>query len=298
MPVAHQINADIATRLEEVADVLEAQHANPYRVQAYRRAAMTMRNCGRPVSDIVGKEGVEGLQELPGIGESLSRTIHQLFTTGRLPMLERLRGESDPVGLLTSVPGIGRRLAERLHADLGIASLEELEAAAHDGRLAGIEGFGSKRIAGIRDSLAGRLGRVRKTAPPTVAPEPSVSEILAVDREYRLKAEADELPKLAPRRFNPQHEAWLPILHTMRGDRHYTALFSNTAHAHQAGKTHDWVVIYYDGGRGERQCTVITSERGTMKGRRIVRGREAECTAHYFKPLAEAPLVSPVELRA
>ena len=110
------MNAVIATRLEEVADTLEAQQANPYRVQAYRRAAMIVRNCDHPMDEILREEGVEGLQHLPGIGESRSRTIHQLVTSGRLPMLERLRGESDPVEVLASVPGAGKRLAERLHS--------------------------------------------------------------------------------------------------------------------------------------------------------------------------------------
>lgn len=89
------MNVVIATRFEEVADILEAQQADPYRVQAYRRAAITVRNCDRPMDEIVRAGGVEGLQHLPGIGESLSRTTHQLVTRGRLPMLERLRGESD-----------------------------------------------------------------------------------------------------------------------------------------------------------------------------------------------------------
>jgi DNA polymerase (family 10) len=82
------MNVGIASRLEEDADILEAQQANPYRVQADRRAAMTVRNCDRPMDEIVKEEGVEGLQNLPGIGESLSCAIHQLVTSGRLPMLE------------------------------------------------------------------------------------------------------------------------------------------------------------------------------------------------------------------
>ncbi len=279
-----QYNNEIAERLEEVAAILEEQRANPFRVGAYRRAAATVRHCARPMSDIVAREGIEGLRELPGIGESLSRSIHQLVTSGRLPMLDRLRGEGDPVALLASVPGIGRRLAERLHAELAIDSLEELEAAAHDGRLREIAGFGEKRIAGIRDTLATRLGRVRLQTAAAPAEPPAVAEILDVDREYRTMASEDVLPRIAPRRFNPTGEAWLPILHTMRGERHYTALFSNTARAHQMEKTRDWVVIYYDGGAGERQCTVITAERGPMEGRRIVRGREGECAALYFSP--------------
>jgi hypothetical protein len=71
------------------------------------------------------------------------------------------------------------------------------------------------------------------------------------------------------------------VLHTARGRRHYTALYSNTARAHDLHKTRDWVVLYYEGRGGERRYTVITSEFGPLAGRRIVRGREAECVLHY-----------------
>jgi hypothetical protein len=108
-----------------------------------------------------------------------------------------------------------------------------------------------------------------------------------VDREYRQKVASGDLPVIAPRRFNPKREAWLPILHTMRGDRHYTALFSNTARAHELGKTKDWVVLYYDGRNGEHQCTVITSSRAPFVGKRIVRGREDECFSHYGQSAAQ-----------
>ena len=97
-----------------------------------------------------------------------------------------------------------------------------------------------------------------------------------MDREYLEKAKAGQLVRIAPRRFNPSHVAWLPVLHATRGRRHYTALFSNTALAHRLARTDDWVVIYWDNGRGERQCTVVTAGRGPLKGRRIVRGREAD----------------------
>jgi DNA polymerase (family 10) len=275
-------NTEIARRLEEVAWLLTEQGANPYRVQAYRHAAETVRRLDRPVTELVQHEGTAGLRRLPGIGESLARSIRELVLTGRLPILDRLRGEVDPVSLLASVPGIGTVLAERLHHDLGIDTLEELEAAAHDGRLTNIAGIGEKRLAGIRDSLATRLGRVRGPVRLPAATEPPVAELLDVDHEYREKAAAGQLRRIAPRRFNPSGEAWLPVLHTQRGERHYTVLFSNTARAHQLGKTHDWVVLYYDGGHGERQCTVMTSQRGPLTGKRIVRGREGECLSHYL----------------
>ena len=279
--VANALNLKIARRLDEVAQILNEQGANPFRVQAYRTAAVNLRRLSRPVDDILQRQGEPGLREIPGIGQSLARAIATLVLTGRLPVLDRLRGESDAGLILASVPGIGKVLAARLHQELGIDTLEQLEAAAHDGRLRDLIGLGEKRIAGIIDSLAGRLGRVQIGRAPTNRGEPSVGEILDVDREYREKAAAGQLRTIAPRRFNPDREAWLPILHSQRGQRHYTALFSNTARAHELKKTKDWVVIYYDGPGGERQCTVITSQRGSLAGQRIVRGRETECEVHY-----------------
>jgi hypothetical protein len=157
-----------------------------------------------------------------------------------------------------------------------------LEVAAHDGRLEQL-GVGRKRIAGIRDALAGRLGRIGRRQAVDNAPLPTVAEVLDVDREYREGAERGSLPKIAPRRFNPQEEAWLPVLHTHRAARHYTVLFSNTARAHELNRTHDWVVLYFDGRGTERQCTVITSQRGPLQGLRVVRGREEECFQHYSR---------------
>jgi predicted flap endonuclease-1-like 5' DNA nuclease len=279
--VANALNLKIARRLDEVAQILNEQGANPFRVQAYRTAAANLRRLSRPVDDILQRQGEPGLREIPGIGQSLARAIATLVLTGRLPVLDRLRGESDAGLILASVPGIGKVLAARLHHELGIDTLEQLEATAHDGRLRDLIGLGEKRIAGIIDSLASRLGRVQIGRASANRGEPSVGEILDVDREYREKAAAGQLRTIAPRRFNPDREAWLPILHSQRGQRHYTALFSNTARAHELKKTKDWVVIYYDGPGGERQCTVITSQRGSLAGQRIVRGRETECEVHY-----------------
>jgi DNA polymerase (family X) len=283
MPIA--LNEDIAGRLEEVARILGEQGANRFRVLAYQQAAAVLRGLERPVSEIFAEEGIAGLEQLPGVGQSIARAIRDLLRHGRLAMLDRLRGEHDPIALLTSVPGIGKALAWKLHDELGLESLEDLESAAHDGRLETVAGLGAKRLAGIRDSLAHRLGRVRQSPPPVPPPvdsgEPAVDELLDVDTEYRREADAGRLKRIAPRRLNPTGEAWLPVLHTLRGERHYTALFSNTAHAHELHKTHDWVVLYYDGRDGEQQCTVITSEFGRLKGMRIVRGREPECEDYY-----------------
>lgn len=288
MPIP--INEDIAGLLDEAARLFAEQGANRFRVQAYHRAAAALRELARPVAELFAEQGLPGLEELPGVGDSIARSIRDVLLHGKLAMLDRLRGQHDPIALLCSVPGIGKASAWKLHDDLGVETLEELEAAAHDGRLERLAVFGPKRLAGIRDSLAHRLGRVRASGVerPEAGggrdisrPSPSVAELLAVDREYRAAAAAGTLKQIAPRRFNPTGEAWLPVLHTTRGTRHYTALFSNTPHAHRMQKTGDWVVLFQDGDQGEQRWTIITSEFGRLKGWRIVRGREVECEEYY-----------------
>lgn len=278
--VGDRLNIAVAGKLDDAAALLSQQGANPFRVRAYRRGASTLRRLLEPVSSILAAEGIEGLEKLPGIGTSLARAIRDIVRLGYFPMLERLRGDADPVRLLASVPGIGPRLAARLHEELGLETLENLEAAAHDGRLEDIAGFGEKRLAGVRDVLAHRLARVRRPS-ERAREQPSVAELLDLDREYREAVAAGRLPRITPRRLNPERRQWLPILHTSRGNRHYTALFSNTARAHRLGRTSDWVVIYCDHESLDGQWTVVTAGDGPMQGRRIVRGREDECARHY-----------------
>ena len=137
-------------------------------------------------------------------------------------------------------------------------------------------GIGPRRLSSLRALLSQMPSRIRPVRTGT-ADEPPVDILLDVDREYRTKAAANELRKIAPRRFNPKREAWLPILHTQRGKWHFTALFSNTARAHELGKVDDWVVIYFYSDSGaQAQRTVVTAMRGPFASQRVVRGREGE----------------------
>ena len=278
-------NQAIADKLREAAALLEAQGASPFRVGAYRKAADTVARLVRPVRETFDAEGVTGLDALPHIGKGIGTAIAEILITGRWNQLERLRGTLDPVKLFQSVPDIGPQLARRIHEALHVDTLEALEAAAHDGRLESMPGVGPRRAAAWRATLANMLTRVRPRdqAPPlAVASQPSVATLLEVDREYRRKAEAGSLPTIAPKRFNPEGEAWLPVLHTRRGTWHFTALYSNTATAHKLKRTRDWVVVYfYDDDHVEGQHTVVTETRGPLAGRRVVRGREAECRELY-----------------
>src|SRR5687767_7761979 len=113
-----RINEQIAGQLEEVARLLQNQGADPYRVGAYLRAAASIRSTPTPVDQMFRGHGLDGLRALPRVGESIARAIRELLIHGRLPMLDRLRGEVNPVALLASVPGIGRVLAERLHDEI------------------------------------------------------------------------------------------------------------------------------------------------------------------------------------
>ncbi|RPI15319.1 MAG: DNA-binding protein [Lysobacterales bacterium] len=278
-------NARCADRLREAADLLEAQGANPFRVTAYRRAADTVLHLDEDIGTLVEREGLPGLDALPGIGRGIASALLEMVRNGRWTQLERLRGSVDPVQLLTTVPGLGHRLAERIHEELHVDTLEALEVAAHDGRLESVPGVGARRAASIRASLQQMLSRSRPRRPasaPGGSAAPSVETLLAVDREYREKASAGKLPAIAPRRFNPSGEAWLPVLHAARDGWQFTALYSNTAQAHQLGRTRDWVVLYfYDDEHAEGQGTIVTETHGPLSGRRVVRGREAECRAHY-----------------
>jgi putative hydrolase len=85
------LNAQVARRLDEVAELLQEQGANLFRVQAYRRGADSVRRLQRPVSEILEQEGIDGLRNLPGVGDRLALAIRDLVTTGRLPMLDRLK---------------------------------------------------------------------------------------------------------------------------------------------------------------------------------------------------------------
>jgi len=285
--VAESSNARCADRLREAADLLQSQGANPFRVAAYRKAAATVLELPQDLRTIIDREGLPGLEALPNVGRGIAAALLEMTRTGRWTQLERLRGSADPVQLLTVVPGLGHRLAERIHEELHVDTLEALELAAHDGRLETVPGVGPRRAAAIRASLQAMLSRSRphRTAAATGAAEqPTVALLLDVDREYRRRAADGDLPLIAPRRFNPSGEAWLPVLHTTRDPWHFTALFSNTAQAHQLGRTRDWVVLYfYDDEHAEGQHTVVTETHGPLTGRRVVRGREADCRAYYTK---------------
>ncbi len=280
----------IAAALREAAALLAGQGANPFRIAAYRKAADVVDARAGTVRALFDRHGRAGLSGLPAIGPGIAAAIAEMLVTGRWSQLERLRGTDDPAEAFRVVPGVGPALSRRLHDELGADSLESLELAAHDGRLERVRGVGPRRAAAIRALITQMLGdtrgarRVRGLAGTADVVQPSVAMVLDVDREYRELARVGGLPTIAPRRFNPQGEAWLPVLHTRRGPWHFTALYSNSARAHELHREHDWVVVYaYDGDHRESQHTVVTETRSALRGRRVVRGQEESCRELYAR---------------
>ncbi|MBT8493329.1 MAG: hypothetical protein KJO07_09760 [Deltaproteobacteria bacterium] len=301
-------NASIAAAFQRTGELLRAQGANPYRVRAYRQAAATLETMAEPVAEVLSSRGRKALVALPTIGEGLAAAIEEIISDGRYRLLERLEGETAPEDLFASIPGIGEELAERIHENLDIETLEELEIAAYDGRLDAVPGFGPERLEGVRDHLASVLDRsarrrARKRrlsqsdAGPAVEfdgeahPLPRVHALLTVDEDYRSLADQDRLPKIAPRRFNPDGKRWLPVWHTDLDGFDLTVMYSNSASAHQLGKTLDWVVVYFEKGGQEEQCTIVTEFRGELAGRRVIRGREAECAELYERQQVQREVI-------
>lgn len=282
VPIVSTQNRMIAALLTEYADLLEAQGDDGFRIKAYRTAAREIEVLSDPLQSHFEQGGAKALVALHGIGRGIAAAIIEILTTGHWQQLDRLKGSLTPEALFRSIPGIGENLASRLVDTLDIETLEDLETALRLGETP-VPGIGPRRRAAILAVLSQRLARHHlETIAVHGGNEPPVSLLLDADDLYRTKAEAGELRRIAPKRFNPTDEAWLPIMHARRGDWHLTVLYSNTARAHELDRTRDWVVIYFQGEDGpEGRCTVVTQRTGPLAGMRVVRGREEECRQHY-----------------
>lgn len=155
-------NEDVAAIFEEMADLLEVEEANAFRVRAYRNAARTLRALGPELSEMLA-EG-EDLTELCGIGKELAAKIAEIITTGHAEALEKLHKEV-PVSLeaLLRTPGLGPKRVRALYQDLHIKSLKQLENAGRRGCLRKLPGFGTKTEQRILEAIEARRFQRRKT---------------------------------------------------------------------------------------------------------------------------------------
>jgi DNA polymerase (family 10) len=151
-------NPEVAQVFEEIADLLEIQGANPFRVRAYRNAARIVRDLSSPVAALAGSAG-KPLEQIKGIGKDLAEKIRTILDTGDLPLRQELRSRI-PSGLreMLNVPSLGPRRAAILHQELGISTLAELRKAAEEHRISGIRGFGARTEESVLKSLE-RIGQ-------------------------------------------------------------------------------------------------------------------------------------------
>lgn len=154
-------NADIAADFDELADLLEIEGANPFRIRAYRNAARTLRDLSGDVTAMLDKG--EDLTELPGIGKDLAAKIKEIVETGTAAMLEEHR-KTVPATLteLLKIPGIGPKRVKALYHDLGIRTLDQLRKAAQEQRVRGLRGFGEKTEQYLLRHLQVRAGEEKR----------------------------------------------------------------------------------------------------------------------------------------
>ena len=211
-PVELNQNSVVAGMLREYGELLRQQGAETFRAASYQHAADVVERLDRPLGQVFTAGGRESLMALPAVGRSIGAALAEMLTTGRWAQLERFRGTLEPEERFRTIAGVGPTLAKRIAEELHVDTLESLEVAAHDGRLAAIEGIGLRRAEMIRSALGERLGRPRLRRLRQSRERPSVDLLFDVDAEYRRRASAGELRTIAPKRFNPSGEAWLPIV--------------------------------------------------------------------------------------
>lgn len=141
-------NKEMAQTLWKIATLLRDKQDNPYRVRAYERGARAL--MGRRDDAVsVLREGSQSLRRRKGVlGDRLQRKLSELARTGRMEYFQELCADLPPhIGALMTAPGVGPRLAQRLHETLGVSTAEELAEAARSGRVGGVHGVGPKRLA-------------------------------------------------------------------------------------------------------------------------------------------------------
>jgi DNA polymerase (family 10) len=154
-------NADIAAAFEQIADLLELQNANPFRVRAYRNAARIVGELKLDLAAAIGSG--RPLPKLPGIGTDLEAKIREFATTGAIGALERLKKEV-PAGVaeLLKLPGLGPKRVRALYEELHVHTLPQLLRAARDGRIRSLPGFGAKTEQRIAEAIERQLAQVKR----------------------------------------------------------------------------------------------------------------------------------------
>ena len=161
-------NADITAIFTEIADLLEIQAANPFRIRSYRNAARILGDL--PQEARVLMERGEDLTHLPGIGNDLAGKINEIVSTGQCSLLDRLHRELPPaITELLKIPGLGPKRVKTLYHDLDVQTVEQLLRAAQDGRIRALPGFGEKTEQNILQAVQAHAMQNRRFKLATAA---------------------------------------------------------------------------------------------------------------------------------
>lgn len=141
-------NTALAKIFQDIADLLELKGENPFKIRAYQRAARAIEHLPKEVEIMLNEK--EDLQRIPGVGEAIAKKITELMTTGKLEYYEKLRAEfPEGISTLLEIPGVGPKTAMRLSSELGIKTVDELEKAIHEGKVAKLFRLGDKTAENI-----------------------------------------------------------------------------------------------------------------------------------------------------
>lgn len=149
-------NQELAQIFDHIADILDIQGENPFKVRAYKKAAQTLENLTTQITSV---EELERLGKLPGIGEAITKKIKELLETGKLKYYEELKqSEYAPLVEFLKIPGVGRKHAKLIYDELKIKTIPELEKAAKQGKLRNLFGLGEK----TEENILKGVSQVRK----------------------------------------------------------------------------------------------------------------------------------------
>jgi DNA polymerase (family 10) len=260
MPV---VNATIAAIFDEIADLLDIQGANPFRIRAYRNAARTIGALATDIKSISSDR--KALKELPGIGDDLAAKIREIVESGKCEFLERLRKQVPPaVAELLRVPGLGPKRVRMLYQELEVQTLDQLLRAARDGRIRELRGFGPKIESSIVEAVQAHLGQSRRFKLVVAAQyaEPLIAH---------LKSARDVREVVVAGSFRRMRETVgdLDILVTARASAPVTDRFTGYE---EVGEVLS---------RGETRSTVVL-RCGLQVDLRVVAGESYGAALHYF----------------
>jgi DNA polymerase (family 10) len=276
-------NAAIARALDELADLLEIQGANPFRIRAYRNAIRTIEGLTQPLAISV-REGAD-LTELPGIGKDMATHIRELVETGELTLLAEVTREVPrELARLTRLDGVGPKKAGRLWRELGVVTEADLEAAVQAGRVEALDGFGKKsaeKILAAIESARRHQGRMRRLdAETAIAPllawlreAPELLELEVAGSLRRGKDTVGDIDILA--RCDAGSDAQRAIL------EHFTQ-YAGVERVVGAGDTKGSVVLADSGRAGSGQAGSGQAGSGLAVDLRVIPSESWGAALHYF----------------